>query len=83
MPRYDLRCRACGDTFEITRSMADLDSPAPCPSGHTDTVRLLRTVAVTGVGSGAQGGFSSSSRAGELGGAPQGSGGCCGGGCCN
>ena len=70
MPRYDLRCRACGDTFEITRSMADLDQPAPCPAGHTDTVRLLRTVAMTGASG------SSSSAA-----AP--AGGCCGGGCCS
>jgi putative FmdB family regulatory protein len=70
MPRYDLRCRACGDTFEITRSMADLDQPAPCPAGHTDTVRLLRTVAMTG-------GSSAGSAP-----APSG-GGCCGGGCCS
>ena len=69
MPSYDIRCRSCGDTFEITRSMANIDDPAPCPAGHTDTVRLLRTVAVTGVTS--SGGSS----------APSG-GGCCGGGCC-
>jgi putative FmdB family regulatory protein len=75
MPRYDLRCRSCGDTFEITRSMADLDEPAPCPSGHTDTVRLLRTIAVTGVSSGGP------SRQPSAASAPAG-GGCCGGGCC-
>jgi putative FmdB family regulatory protein len=75
MPRYDLRCRACGDTFEITRSMAELDQPAPCPAGHTDTVRLLRTVAMTG---GASSGGSSSSMASDAG-----TGGCCGGGCCS
>ena len=73
MPSYDLRCRACGDTFEITRSMATIDDPAPCPNGHTDTVRLLRTVAVTGVG-----GRSAGSAPAPAGGG----GGCCGGGCC-
>jgi putative FmdB family regulatory protein len=73
MPRYDVRCRACGDTFEVTRSMDRLDDPAPCPAGHTDTVRLLRTVAVTGVSSPAPS---------PRGGSAAGGGGCCGGGCC-
>ena len=76
MPRYDHRCRACGETFEVTRSIHDLDQPVPCPAGHSDTVRLLRTVAVTGVA----GSSSSSSRA--SGPAPSSGGGCCGGGCC-
>ncbi|HST83351.1 MAG TPA: zinc ribbon domain-containing protein [Kineosporiaceae bacterium] len=76
MPRYDVRCRSCGDTFEVSRSMANIDDPAPCPNGHTDTVRLLRTVAVTGV---ASGGSSRSSAAPAAGGD---GGGCCGGGCC-
>jgi putative FmdB family regulatory protein len=74
MPSYDLRCRACGDTFEVSRSMANIDDPAPCPNGHTDTVRLLRTVAVTG-------GTSRSAGA-RPGPADTGGGGCCGGGCC-
>ena len=78
MPRYDIRCRSCGDTFEISRSMANIDDPAPCPNGHTDTVRLLPTIAVTGVTSAASGpaGGPSSAPAGG------GGGGCCGGGCC-
>jgi putative FmdB family regulatory protein len=75
MPRYDIRCRSCGDTFEISRPMANIDDPAPCPSGHTDTVRLLPTVAVTGVTSGGASPSPASSSA------PSG-GGCCGGGCC-
>jgi len=83
MPRYDVRCRSCGDTFEVSRSMANIDDPAPCPAGHTDTVRLLRTVAVTGV---ASGGSSRSARAGspapDPGTGSSGGGGCCGGGCC-
>ena len=66
MPRYDVRCRACGTTFEINRSMERADEPAPCPHGHDDTVRLLPTVGLTG-------------RAGATTGAQ--GGGCCGGAC--
>jgi putative FmdB family regulatory protein len=69
MPRYDYRCRACGDTFEVNRAMAAANEPASCPAGHADTVKLLSTVAVTGR---ASGGPSP---------APSGSGGCCGGAC--
>jgi putative FmdB family regulatory protein len=70
MPRYDVRCRQCGDTFEVQRTMAAADDPAPCPAGHTDTVRLLSTIAVTGIAGGSAAP------------APSGGGGCCGGGCC-
>ncbi|MDG4784024.1 zinc ribbon domain-containing protein [Micromonospora sp. WMMD961] len=69
MPRYEFRCRACGDTFEVNRSMAAAGEPASCPEGHADTVKLLSAVAVTGRG-GAGGGAP----------APTG-GGCCGGAC--
>lgn len=75
MPRYDLRCRTCGTTFEITRSMTALDEPAPCPDGHDDTVRLLSTVAVAGSRSAGATGRRATAGAG-------GQGGCCGGGCC-
>lgn len=70
MPRYEYRCRACGDTFEVNRPMSESGAPARCPDGHDDTVKLLSTVAVGGVaGSGP-------------GPAPRGAGGgCCGGGC--
>jgi len=68
MPRYDYRCRACGDTFEVNRPMAEAAAPATCPQGHTDTVKLLSTVAVTG-------------RRGSAPAAPSGGGGCCGGAC--
>ncbi|SDR33197.1 FmdB family zinc ribbon protein [Thermostaphylospora chromogena] len=68
MPRYEFRCRACGDTFEVSRPMAEAGDPARCPQGHDDTVKLLPTVAVTG---GAQAPA-----------APR-AGGCCGGGCCS
>ncbi|MFI7303294.1 zinc ribbon domain-containing protein [Micromonospora aurantiaca] len=69
MPRYEFRCRACGDTFEVSRPMAEAAQPATCPKGHADTVKLLSTVAVTGRGGSA-----------PSGGIPSG-GGCCGGSC--
>ena len=65
MPRYEYRCRACGDTFELTRPMSESADPATCPDGHDDTVKLLSTVAVGG-------------RASASGPA---AGGCCGGAC--
>jgi putative FmdB family regulatory protein len=65
MPRYEYRCRSCGDTFEVNRPMRESADPAHCPSGHDDTVKLLSTVAVTG-------------RSGQPAAA---SGGCCGGSC--
>ncbi|WP_392967913.1 zinc ribbon domain-containing protein [Streptomyces sp. LN245] len=74
MPRYEYRCRTCGDTFELTRPMAESAAPAACPAGHDDTVKLLSAVAV------ARGG-SASAPAPE----PRSSGGgcgCCGGGFC-
>ncbi|MEV0271569.1 MAG: zinc ribbon domain-containing protein [Hamadaea sp.] len=67
MPRYEFRCRACGDTFEVERPMSEASQPAACPEGHEDTVKLLTTANVVKVGSPQQGG---------------GGGGCCGGGCC-
>ncbi|WP_151773035.1 FmdB family zinc ribbon protein [Streptomyces abyssomicinicus] len=71
MPRYEYRCRSCGDTFELNRPMAESSAPATCPAGHEDTVKLLSTVAVGG-----RGGASAAP-------APSGGGGgCCGGGCC-
>jgi putative FmdB family regulatory protein len=70
MPRYDYRCRSCGSTFELSRPMAASSDPAVCPEGHTDTVKLLSTVAVTG---GASAPVQRPSNGG---------GGCCGGGCC-
>jgi putative FmdB family regulatory protein len=71
MPRYEFRCRACGDTFEVNRPMSDAAAPAECPQGHDDTVKLLSTVAVTG-----RAGLGAGPAAG-----PAAGGGCCGGGC--
>jgi putative FmdB family regulatory protein len=70
MPRYDYRCRACGDTFEVSRPMREATEPTVCPQGHADTVKLLSTVAVMG----RAGGRPSAP-------APGGGGGCCGGSC--
>ncbi|MET9619364.1 MULTISPECIES: zinc ribbon domain-containing protein [unclassified Streptomyces] len=70
MPRYEYRCRTCGDTFELNRPMAESSAPASCPDGHDDTVKLLSAVAVGGT---AKGGAAP---------AGGGGGGCCGGGCC-
>ncbi|MGA5145835.1 FmdB family zinc ribbon protein [Streptomyces griseoincarnatus] len=71
MPRYEFRCRTCGDTFELSRPMAESSAPAACPAGHDDTVKLLSTVSVGGAASAA----APAPR-------PAGGGGCCGGGCC-
>jgi len=67
VPRYEYRCRACGDTFELSRPMSESSAPAACPQGHDDTVKLLSTVAVGGRASSAP--------------ASGGGGGCCGGAC--
>jgi len=72
MARYEYRCRACGDTFELSRPMSEASAPAACPAGHDDTVKLISTVAVN-VGGAAQ--SKSAAASGNAGG-------CCGGGCC-
>jgi putative FmdB family regulatory protein len=71
VPLYDYRCRTCGETFEVRRSMAHADEPAACPQGHPDTIKMLPLVAVGG---------RSSEPAGSAAPAPAG-GGCCGGAC--
>ncbi|AXG77630.1 FmdB family zinc ribbon protein [Streptomyces paludis] len=76
MPRYEYRCRSCGDTFELTRPMAESSAPAACPEGHDDTIKLLSTVAVGGSAKGAGAAGAPAPAAGG------GGGGCCGGGCC-
>ncbi len=73
MPRYEFRCRACGDTFVVNRPMAQSADPAACPQGHHDTVKLLTTVALAG---------SATATSSATAPAPRG-GACCGGGCCN
>lgn len=73
MPRYEFRCRACGDTFLVNRPMSESGAPASCPQGHDDTVKLLTTIGLAGAGP-----VNISAPAASSGGG----GGCCGGGCC-
>jgi len=71
VPTYAYRCRECAQQFEVKRPMSAASDPAECPQGHTDTVKLLTTVGLTGragVGAAAS--------------TPAPAGGCCGGGCC-
>lgn len=70
MPRYDFRCRTCGETFEVSRPIAEASAPAACLAGHADTVKLMSLVAVGGR---AEGGGAAQASAGG--------GGCCGGAC--
>lgn len=74
MPTYEYRCRACGESFELRRSMAESDDPATCSAGHTDTTRLLSVFAAVGS---ASAGSSAAARA-DAAGPPAGG---CGGGC--
>ena len=48
MPLYEYRCRTCDESFELRRPMAEAGDPAPCSSGHVDTVRLLSVFASVG-----------------------------------
>ncbi|HEY8473005.1 MAG TPA: zinc ribbon domain-containing protein [Natronosporangium sp.] len=72
MPRYEFRCRSCGDTFEVDRPMSAAGDPVDCPQGHADTVKLLSTVALGGRATDAAGAARPMAGAG---------GGCCGGAC--
>jgi putative FmdB family regulatory protein len=73
MPLYEYRCRTCDDTFELRRSMSESNAPAPCPSGHIDSMRLLSVFASVGAPA------SSAGSSGAPGRAPQGGG--CGSSC--
>ena len=74
VPLYDFRCRTCGDTFEVRRSMVDASAPADCPAGHADTVKLMPLVAVGGRADAGAGSVAAPGPA-------AGGGGCCGGAC--
>jgi putative FmdB family regulatory protein len=56
VPTYEFRCRDCEQTFEVKRAMSAASEPAPCPDGHTDTVKLLSTIALAGKASTPAGG---------------------------
>ena len=60
--------------LQVDRPMAAAGDPARCPLGHTDTVKLLSTVALGGRAAGGRAPVPA---------APAGGGGCCGGGCCS
>ncbi|WP_137815482.1 FmdB family zinc ribbon protein [Gandjariella thermophila] len=72
MPTYAYRCRECTEQFEVKRPIKDAGQPARCPAGHSDTVKLLTTIAITGRGGSGRGAAPAA--------AP--TGGCCGGACC-
>lgn len=54
MPRYDFRCRECSETFVVNVPMSASGDPAPCPEGHTDTVKLIPDVSMGGRRGGAR-----------------------------
>ncbi len=59
MPIYEYRCRDCGKSFEMIRSLKDADKDLKCPGCHSCTVeRLLSSFSAGGCGpSGRRGGF--------------------------
>jgi putative FmdB family regulatory protein len=78
VPRYEYRCRDCEHTFELTRTMSESSAPAPCPYGHSDTVKLLSTIAMTGRHGGEVPGHFRNPAPAKAGGSCCGGGGCCG-----
>jgi putative FmdB family regulatory protein len=48
MALYEYRCKSCDTVFEQRRPMSDADTPATCPAGHTNAVRLLSVFASVG-----------------------------------
>ncbi|MGW2034852.1 FmdB family zinc ribbon protein [Streptomyces sp. NPDC001811] len=46
MPRYEYRCRTCGDTFELSRPMAQSAAPASWAPGRAQTETITSTVSV-------------------------------------
>jgi putative FmdB family regulatory protein len=77
MPKYDYRCRACGQTFEIVSGMNDARDGVLCQQCQSpDVFRLFGGIGTMGVSSG--GNLPS------MAGMPSGgghAGGCCGGHC--
>jgi putative FmdB family regulatory protein len=51
MPSYDYRCTACGERFEITRSISDR-SAVTCPACSAEASRVFSPVGVLFKGSG-------------------------------
>lgn len=48
MPDYDFRCKACGHTFTVSRTVEEIDEVEPaCPQcDSTDISRLIRRVGI-------------------------------------
>jgi putative FmdB family regulatory protein len=77
MPKYDYRCRACGQTFEIVAGMNDSRDDIHCQQCQSaDVVRLFGGIGTQGKTSGATPSMASVPTGG-------GHGGCCGGGHCH
>lgn len=52
MPIYEFACKKCDTAFEVIRSVAKIDDPAPCPSCKSK--RTSRKVSLFAVGRGAE-----------------------------
>lgn len=52
MPIYEYKCEACGEDFEMRRSISDSDSKAKCPKcGAEETRRVLSMFSTNNPGS--------------------------------
>ena len=48
MPIYEYKCKACGEKFELLRSIKDVDTDIRCPKcGKESPKRLLSTFGTT------------------------------------
>jgi putative FmdB family regulatory protein len=75
MPIYEYRCKACKKQFELMRTMAQMNAPAPCPACESrETMRQLSLFAAQTKGAPTFSGESCATS--EAMGMP-----CCGGGC--
>lgn len=46
MPAYQYRCSDCHESFQVRKSMADIDSETRCPTcGTAHTARVIANVA--------------------------------------
>jgi len=71
MPLYEYRCNACGEIFEVLRSMAARELAAVCP--HCESRASMPLISRIAVRAGAP--------SGEAAPAASSGGGCCGGSC--
>ncbi|MDD5093805.1 MAG: zinc ribbon domain-containing protein [Dehalococcoidia bacterium] len=45
MPIYEYRCSACGEKFDLLRSMSKVHEPADCPKCKNEARRKISTFA--------------------------------------